>query len=47
MKFANIADIQQSQIDAGEVKSDTDESSESERHSEAEDCIVVGGGQAE
>ncbi|OHW98494.1 transposase [Colletotrichum incanum] len=40
-KFANIKDIQQAQIKAGEKEDITDESSDSEYPSEAESCIVV------
>ncbi|KZL81475.1 transposase [Colletotrichum incanum] len=40
-KFATISNIRQSQIEAGEVKVDTDGSSASDYPSEAESCIVV------
>ncbi|KZL73957.1 aldehyde reductase [Colletotrichum tofieldiae] len=40
-KFATISNVRQSQIEAGEVKVDTDGSSASDYPSEAESCIVV------
>ncbi|TIC91612.1 Jerky like protein [Colletotrichum higginsianum] len=40
-KFANIKDIQQAQLKAGEKEDDAAESSDSEYPSEAESCIVV------
>ncbi|KAF4893324.1 Jerky protein-like protein-like [Colletotrichum fructicola] len=40
-KFANIKDIRQAQIEAGEAEDSTDESSVSGYPSEAESCIVV------
>ncbi|KZL84093.1 transposase [Colletotrichum incanum] len=43
-KFANISDIRQAQIEAGEAEIDTDESSASDCPSEAESCIVVASG---
>ncbi|OHW89554.1 transposase, partial [Colletotrichum incanum] len=40
-KFATISNIRQSQIEAGEVRINTAESSASDCPSEAEICIVV------
>ncbi|KAK1852830.1 transposase [Colletotrichum chrysophilum] len=40
-KFADIEAIRRAQIEAGELESSTDESSESENPSDSESCIVV------
>ncbi|KAK2762452.1 transposase [Colletotrichum kahawae] len=40
-KFADIKAIRRAQIEAGELESSTDESSESENPSDSESCIVV------
>ncbi|KAK2728236.1 transposase [Colletotrichum kahawae] len=40
-KFADIEAIRRAQIEAGELESSTDKSSESENPSDSESCIVV------